>query len=124
MFEHRVLRKLFGHKRQNVTWDYRKLHNEELHDLYSSADIIRETKSRASKTGCMARMGDRKGAWRVLLGISEGRRLLGRPRRRKEIILNRVLVVLTVVVQVERDSMTAPIDTYIITVPLYLLAGL
>jgi hypothetical protein len=72
----------------------------------------------------MARVGDSKGAWRVLVRISEGRRLLGRPRRREQILLNRVLSVLTVVVQVARDSMTVPIDTYIVTVPLYLLAGL
>jgi hypothetical protein len=78
-----VLRRIFGPKRDEVTGDWRKLHNEELHNLYSSPNIIRMIKSRRMKwTGHLARMGETRNAYRILLGKPEGKRPLGRPRRR------------------------------------------
>jgi hypothetical protein len=66
-----------------VTGEWRKLHNEELHDLYSSPSIIRITKPRRiTWAGHVARMGEKRNAYRLLVGKSEGRRPLGRPRRR------------------------------------------
>jgi hypothetical protein len=80
VFENRVLRKIFGPKRDEVTGEWRRLHNEELYDLYSSPNIIRVIKSRGiSWAGHEARMVDRRGASRVLVEKPEGRRLLGRP---------------------------------------------
>ena len=68
-----------------VTGDWKKLHNEELNDLYSSPNIIRVAKSRRMRrAGHVARMGKRRGVYRVLLGRPEGKRPLGRPRRRWE----------------------------------------
>jgi hypothetical protein len=82
--ENRVLRKIFGPKREEgVSW--RKLHNDELHDLYSSPNIVRVVKSRRMRwAGHVARMGEGRGAYRVLVGRPEGRRPFGRPRRRWE----------------------------------------
>jgi hypothetical protein len=69
VFENRVLRRLFGSKRDEVTEEWRKLHNEELYDLYSSPIIIRVMKLRRMRwVGHVARMGDRRGAYRVLVG--------------------------------------------------------
>jgi hypothetical protein len=83
MFENRVLRGIFGPKRDEVTGEWRKLHNEELHDLYSSPNIIRIIKSRRMRwAGHVARMGEKRNAYRLLVGKPEGKRLLGRPRRR------------------------------------------
>ncbi|KAJ4441953.1 hypothetical protein ANN_11817 [Periplaneta americana] len=85
VFENKVLRKIFGAKRDEVTGEWRKLHNTELHALYSSPDIIRNIKSRRLKwAGHVARMGESRNAYRVLVGRPEGKRPLGRPKRRWE----------------------------------------
>ncbi|KAJ4431147.1 hypothetical protein ANN_19742 [Periplaneta americana] len=85
LFENKVLRKIFGAKRDEVTGEWRKLHNTELHALYSSPDIIRNIKSRRLRwAGHVARMGESRNAYRVLVGRPEGKRPLGRPRRRWE----------------------------------------
>jgi hypothetical protein len=83
VFKKRALRRIFGPKRDEVTGGWRKLHNEEFHNLYSSPSIIRMMKSRRLRwTGHVARMGAKKNACRILVGKPEGKRLLGRPRRR------------------------------------------
>ncbi|KAJ4434646.1 hypothetical protein ANN_23210 [Periplaneta americana] len=85
VFENKVLRKIFGAKRDEVTGEWRKLHNAELHALYSSPDIIRNIKSRRLRwAGHVARMGESRNAYRVLVGRPEGKIPLGRPRRRWE----------------------------------------
>ncbi|KAJ4444135.1 hypothetical protein ANN_05924 [Periplaneta americana] len=85
VFENKILRKIFGAKRDEVTGEWRKLHNAELHALYSSPDIIRNIKSRRLRwAGHVARMDESRNAYRVLVGRPEGKRLLGRPRRRWE----------------------------------------
>ena len=85
MFENRVLRRVFGPKRDEVTGEWRKLHNEELSDLYSLPNIVRMVKSRRMRwAGHVARMGEGRGVHRVLVGKPEGKRPLGRPRRRVE----------------------------------------
>jgi hypothetical protein len=85
VFENRVLMRIFGPKRDEVTGGWRKLHNEELHVLYSSPSIIRVTKARRMRwAGHVARMRDVRGAYNILVGRPEGRRPLGRPRRRWE----------------------------------------
>jgi hypothetical protein len=77
-----VLR-IFGPKRDEVTGELRRLHNEELNDLYSSPNIIRVMKSRRMRwAGQVARMGEGRGAYRILVRRPEGWRPLGRPRRR------------------------------------------
>ncbi|KAJ4445733.1 hypothetical protein ANN_12418 [Periplaneta americana] len=85
VFENKVLRKIFGAKRDEVTGEWRKLHNTELHALYSSPNIIRNIKPRRLRwAGHVARMGESRNAYRVLVGRPEGKRPLGRPRRRWE----------------------------------------
>jgi hypothetical protein len=80
-----VLRGIFGSKRNKVTGEWRKLHNEELHDLYFSPNIVRVIKSRRMRwAGHVARMGRRWIVYRVLVGKPEGKRPMGRPRRRWE----------------------------------------
>ncbi|KAJ4427320.1 hypothetical protein ANN_24940 [Periplaneta americana] len=85
VFENKVLRKIFGAKRNEVTGEWRQLHNIELHALYSSSDIIRNIKSRRLRwTGHVARMGESRNAYRVLVWEAGGKRSLGRSRRRWE----------------------------------------
>ena len=85
MFENRVLRRVFGHKRDKVTGEWRKLHNEELSDLYSLPNIVWVVKSRRMRwAGHVASMGEGRGMHRVLVGKPEGKRPLGRPRCRWE----------------------------------------
>jgi len=83
VFENRVLRKIFGPRRDDVTGEWRRLHNEELNDLYSSPNIVRVIKWRRMRwAGHVVRVGEGKGVYRVLVGKPEGRRPLGRPRHK------------------------------------------
>jgi hypothetical protein len=83
VFEKRVLRRIFGPKRDEVTGGWRKLHNDELHNLYYSPSIIRMIKLRRMKwAGHVARMGEKRYSYRILVGNPEGKRPVGRPRRR------------------------------------------
>jgi hypothetical protein len=85
VFENRVLRRVFGPKRDEVTEEWRKLYNEELSDLYSLPNIVRVVKSKRMRWAeHVACMGEGRGVQRVLLGKPEGRRPLGRPKRRWE----------------------------------------
>jgi hypothetical protein len=85
VFENRVLRRIFGPKRDEVTGEWRKLNNEELYNLYSSPDTIRKVKSRRMRwAGHVARMGEERKVYKVLVGKPEERRPLGRPRHRCE----------------------------------------
>jgi hypothetical protein len=85
VFENRVLRRIFGPKRDGVTGEWRKLHSEELHNLYSSPDTIRQIKSRRMRwAGHVARMREERTVNKVLVGKPEEKRPLGRPRCRRE----------------------------------------
>jgi len=85
VFENRVLRRIFGLKRGEVPGEWRELHNEELNYLYYSLSIVRVIKSRRMKsTGHVARMEERRGVYRVLVGKPERKRPLERPRLRWE----------------------------------------
>jgi hypothetical protein len=82
VFEKRVLRRMTGPKREE-DGSWRKLHNDELHSLYTSSNIVRVIKSRRMRwAGHVARLGEGRGIYRVLVGRPEGKRPLGRPRRR------------------------------------------
>jgi hypothetical protein len=82
VFENRVLR-IFGPRRDEITGEWRNLHNGELNDLYSSHNTVRVIKSRRMRcAGHVARIGENRGVFRVLVGKPEGKRPLGRPRRR------------------------------------------
>jgi hypothetical protein len=79
VFENRALRRIFGPNREEVTGEWRKLHHEEIHDLYSSPSIIRIIKARRMRwAGHIARMGEETFAYRLLVGKPEGRSPLGR----------------------------------------------
>jgi len=83
VFENMVLRRIFGPTRDEVTGEWKRLHNEELNDLYSSPNIVRVIKSRRMRWARhVARMGEERGVYRVMVGKPEGKRPLGRPRRR------------------------------------------
>ena len=83
MFENKVLRRILGPRRDEVTAEWRRLHNEEINVLYSSPNIVRVIKSRRLRwAGHVARMGEERGVYRVLVGKPEGKRQLGRPRRK------------------------------------------
>jgi hypothetical protein len=85
VFENRVLRRIFGPKRDEATGEWGRLHNEELNDLCSSPNIIRVIKSRRMRWAeHVARMEEKRGAYKNLVGRPEGRRPLGRPMRRWE----------------------------------------
>ena len=91
VLENRVLRRIFGPRRDEVTGEWRKLHNEEL-NLYCSPNIVRVIKSRRMRwVGHMARLGEGRGVYRFLVGKPEGKRPLGKPRRRWGIVLRWIL---------------------------------
>jgi len=83
VFENMVLRRIFGPRRDDVTGEWWRLHNEKLNDLYCSPNIVRVIKWRRMRwAGHVARMGEERAVYRVLVGKPEGKRPLGRPRRR------------------------------------------
>jgi len=83
VFENMLLRRIFGCRRDEVLEEWRRLHNEELNDLYSSPNIVRVIKLRRMRcAGHVACMGEERGLYMVLVGKLEGKRTLGRPRRR------------------------------------------
>jgi hypothetical protein len=83
VFENRVLRRIFGRKRDEVTGEWRRLHNEELNALYYSPNIFQANKKNKLGGACST-YGEGRGAYRILVGRPEGRRSLGKPRRRWE----------------------------------------
>ena len=85
VFENRVRRRIYGPKRDEVRGEWKTLHNEELTDLYSSHSLVRVIRSRRMRwAGHVARMGEGRGVYSVLVGKPKGKRPLGRPRRRWE----------------------------------------
>jgi hypothetical protein len=82
VFGNRVPRRIFGPKSDEVTGDWRKMHNEELHNLYFSPNIIRMIKLKMRWTGHLARMGAKRNTYRILVGKPEGKGPLGKRRRR------------------------------------------
>jgi hypothetical protein len=91
VFENKVFRIICGPKTDEVTGEWRKLHNEELNNLYSSLNIARVIKSKRIRwAGYVARMGKSRVVYRVLVGKPEGKSPNGRPRRRRRVILRRI----------------------------------
>jgi len=84
VFENWGLRRIFGNTRDEVTREWRKLHNEELNGLYCSSNIVRVIVSRRIRWGACSMYGERRGVYKVLVGKPEGERPLGRPRRRRK----------------------------------------
>ena len=82
MFENRLLREIFGPNSDEVTGEWRRLHNEELNDLYCSPNIVRVMKLRIGWAGHVAHLGERRGVYSVLVGKHEGKRQHENPRRR------------------------------------------
>jgi len=83
VFENMVLRRIFGPRRDKVTGEWRRVHNKELNDLYSSPNIVRVIKFQKNETGwACGMMGEERGVYRVMVGKLEGKRPLGRPRHR------------------------------------------
>jgi hypothetical protein len=82
VFESRVLRRIFGLKRGGMMGGWRKLHNKELHDLYSSSSAIRIIRLKKRWVGHVAQMGEKRNVYRLLVGKPEGNKPLGRPRHR------------------------------------------
>jgi hypothetical protein len=83
VFENKVLRRIYGPKKDEIIGGWGKLHNEELHNLHSLPDKIRMIKSgRMRRAGTVVRMGAKRSAYRILVGKLEGKRPLGRPRRK------------------------------------------
>ena len=83
MFENRVLRRIFGPKRDKTTGVWRKLHNEEFNDLYSSPSIVQVIKSKSVRwVGHVTDMGESRGVYSILVGNPKGKRPLGRPMHR------------------------------------------
>jgi hypothetical protein len=92
VFENRVLRRVFGPEMEEVTGEWRRLRNKKLDDLYSSSNIIWVIKSRRMRWARhLARVEERRGAYRILVGRPEGRRLIGIPRHRWRIILTWII---------------------------------
>jgi hypothetical protein len=92
VFENRLLRRIYGRKRDELVGGWKKLHNEELHNLYSSPSIIRGIKSRRVRwTGLVARMWDNRNACMILVRKPEGKRPLRRPKRKWVVILKWIL---------------------------------
>jgi hypothetical protein len=83
VFQNTVLRRIFGPRRDDVTGECRRLYNAELNDLYYSVNIVRVIQSRRMRwAGHVARMGEERGVYSVLVGKPEGKRPMGRPKRR------------------------------------------
>jgi len=103
VFENRVLRRIFGPKRGEVTREWRKLHNEELNDLYSSPNIVWVIKLRRIRwAGHVAHMGEKRGIYRVLVGIPEGKDHLGDPGIDGRILLRWIFTKWDVVVGLDQ----------------------
>jgi hypothetical protein len=85
VYENRVLRRIFGHFKEGVVGDWRRLHNEELHDLDALTNIIRAMKLRMRWAGHVAYMGEMRKVYETLVGKPEGKRPLQRPRHRQEV---------------------------------------